>query len=143
MLIRRRKSWEISENRVTPDAAFMNRRSLMKAAGIGALSIAGGGILAPRGMTDAMAQTANANAGLASTADLYPAPLNGAIREAGRAITDETVNTTYNNFYEFGSHKQIWKAAQELQLDPWNVQIDGLVEEPMTIGAEDLIRKMP
>ncbi|MEO0497448.1 MAG: protein-methionine-sulfoxide reductase catalytic subunit MsrP [Pseudomonadota bacterium] len=140
MLIRHRKSCEISENRVTADAVYLNRRSLMKAAGIGALSIAGGSLMTPR---PAHAQMADANAGLASTGDLYPAPLNEGIREAGRALTDESVATTYNNFYEFGSHKQIWKAAQALQLDPWNVQIDGLVEEPMTIGAEDLIRKMP
>ena len=31
-----------------------------------------------------------------------------------RPITDETINTTYNNFYEFGSSKTISRAARAL-----------------------------
>ena len=33
-------------------------------------------------------------------------------------LSDEKLVTTYNNFYEFGSHKQIWQAAQALQVRP-------------------------
>jgi sulfoxide reductase catalytic subunit YedY len=146
MLIRRKKSWELPESKATPEAAFLNRRQIMKAAGIGALGIAGAGIGGNRffgdGM-DAMAQTADPNMGLVSTSDLYPATRNQGILDPGRDITDETVNTSYNNFYEFGSHKQIWKAAQALKVTPWDVMIDGLVEKPMKIGIEDLVRKMP
>ena len=77
-----------------------------------------------------------------ATADLYPAGRNGQYT-IGRDITPESINSTFNNFYEFGSQKQIWKAAQALETDPWDIQVDGLVEEPFTIGFDDLVRKMP
>ena len=143
MFIRRRKSWEISENSTTSESAFLNRRQIIKAAGLGAI---GAGIgVGSQGLfeMDAHAQAAGGNAGLESLTDLFPAKTNPAFADAGRAVTDEIVNTTYNNFYEFASHKQIWKAAQKLELSPWDVVIDGDVEEPITIGVEDLIRKMP
>ena len=46
-----------------------------------------------------------------------------------REITDEEEATTYTNFYEFGSSKNIWRAAKRLKPDPWAVSIDGMVEE--------------
>ena len=48
----------------------------------------------------------------------------------------------YNNFYEFGSHKQIASAAQALKIRPWEVQIDGLCDNPQTIGIDDLLKKV-
>ena len=60
-----------------------------------------------------------------------------------RPSTPEAVNTTYNNLYEFGYHKEINTAAQALRLRPWTVKIDGLVEKPFEIGIDDLIRRMP
>ena len=145
MFIRRKKSWEISENRATDESAFLNRRQLMKAAGLGAIGAGmGGSAYSIFGMNDASAQVANGNAGLGAIKDLFPAKKNTAYDDiVGREITDEIVNSTYNNFYEFASHKQIWKAAQKLELSPWDVMIDGEVEEPIKIGVEDLIRKMP
>ena len=58
-----------------------------------------------------------------------------------RDITPEDDATTYANFYEFGSSKNIWKRAQKLVTDPWMVTIDGLVETEMQLDAEDLIAK--
>src|SRR5205814_7701017 len=46
-------------------------------------------------------------------------------------------------YYEFGSQKTISSAAQELKIRPWNVVLDGMVEKPLTIGFDDLVRKMP
>jgi methionine sulfoxide reductase catalytic subunit len=58
-------------------------------------------------------------------------------------LSDEQLVTTYNNFYEFGSHKQIWKAAQALQVRPWTVTLGGMVEQEQTLDVDDLLRKMP
>ncbi|EFK97217.1 oxidoreductase molybdopterin binding, partial [sediment metagenome] len=63
--------------------------------------------------------------------------------ELDRPLTDQALATTYNNFYEFGSHKNISMAAQALRLRPWTVTIDGMVEEEIVMDAEDLIRRMP
>ncbi len=51
--------------------------------------------------------------------------------------------TTYNNFYEFGSHKKISQAAQALKIRPWTVRVDGMVETEMEIDIDDLVRRMP
>lgn len=125
MLIRRRKGWEIPESQATPEAVFLNRRKLLL--GLGAAGIAGAA------WTPARAHTAS---------ELYPAKRNPAFA-LGRDMTEEKIATTYNNFYEFGSHKRIADAAQKLSLRPWEVKIDGMVAKEITIDAEELIRKMP
>jgi sulfoxide reductase catalytic subunit YedY len=60
-----------------------------------------------------------------------------------RPITGEELATTYNNFYEFGSSKNIWREAQDLPIRPWTVAIGGQVEEPFEIGIDELLARMP
>jgi sulfoxide reductase catalytic subunit YedY len=127
MLTRSRRRWELPESAATPESLFLRRRELVAALGLAPL-VAGA------------ARRALADDGIA--AELYPAPRNERFT-LDRPLTDEAVATTYNNFYEFGSHKQIWRAAQALELRPWTVTIDGLVEAPLTLDADELIRKMP
>lgn len=101
------------------------------------MGLGGLGLAVSFGLPPSSAETRDS-----ATADLYPAGRNGQYT-IGRDITPESINSTFNNFYEFGSQKQIWKAAQALETDPWDIQVDGLVEEPFTIGFDDLVRKMP
>ena len=79
------------------------------------------------------------------TADLYPVERNPTYTLDDRfpEPTPEKLATTYNNFYEFGSHKQISEAAQALEIRPWTVIIDGYVEEAKKVDVDDLIRQMP
>jgi len=128
MLIKCKPGWAVPESQATPEHVFLNRRAFMAAGGA---SIAGS--LLPAGL--ARAQEAD------PTADLYPAPRNEAF-ELDRDLTPEKYNLAFNNFYEFGSHKQIANAAQDLKIRPWEVKIDGEVETEMTLGIDDLIRKM-
>ncbi len=132
MLLKRRRAWENPESRATDEAVYWRRRDLAKLIAAGPILLASGGC-----MEDAVADE---EPGVAQ--DLYPARRNDAYR-LDRPISDEKLVTTYNNFYEFGSHKQIWKAAQKLALKPWQVRIDGLVERELTIDAEELVRRMP
>jgi sulfoxide reductase catalytic subunit YedY len=130
MLTRTRRAWELPERLATPEGVYLRRRELLA-------GLAAGPVLLGVGCAPA---TANEEAPIAP--ELYPAERN-ATYTVDRAITDEEIATRYNNFYEFGSHKQIWKDAQALKLRPWQVAIDGLVERPMTLDVEELIRKMP
>jgi len=133
MLIKVKRGWEIPENAVTDEAAFRNRRTLVKALAAGPIALAGAGLPG----------AARAAAGEEDpTADLYPVQRNEAYT-LDRPLTPEEDATSYNNFYEFGSHKQIKRAAQKMPLRPWDVVIDGMVEKEMTISVDDLIRKMP
>ena len=59
-----------------------------------------------------------------------------------RPLTDEKYATTYNNYYEFGSSKNIWRSAQKLSTDPWKITIDGLVEKEIEIDFRDLLEKL-
>jgi len=137
-----RPRWALPENAATPEDTFRNRRAILKAAGIGALAA---GAIAPAraNWLDRMlgADAPAPDDEVDPTADLYPAPRNAAY-VVDRPITDETLATTYNNFYEFGSHKRIYRAAQELSIRPWQVRIDGMVEAEQTLGIDDLIRRM-
>lgn len=75
------------------------------------------------------------------SAGLYPAPRNEAFK-LDREVTPERLSARYNNFYEFGSHKQIAEAAQALKIRPWEVVIDGLCDNPQTIAIDDLLKKV-
>src|SRR5207248_2831690 len=59
-----------------------------------------------------------------------------------RPVTDEKYPTTYNNFYEFGPDKTVWREAQALKLRPWTIKIDGMVEQPLTLDIDDLLKKV-
>jgi sulfoxide reductase catalytic subunit YedY len=126
MFVHRRKGWEIPERFATPESVYLNRREILAAGGFGLAAAALPGL--------ASAQTD-------PTADLYPAPRNSKYA-IERPITPESVNTNYNNFYEFGTHKGIAAAAEALPTRPWEVKIDGLVEKEMVLGVDDLIRRM-
>lgn len=125
MLTRSKPTWEIPESEATPEADFLNRRELCK-------TIAAGSILAAGSVPLIGAGTASAAAPADPSAGLYPAKRNEAYT-LDREITPEKIATTYNNFYEFGSHKNIWKAAQKLETRPWTVTIDGMVEKEQKV----------
>ena len=127
MIVRSKRGWELPEREATPEHRFLRRRELVKA-------LAAGPILAASGLGLAGAA--------AAATGLYPAKRNPRYA-LDRPVTDEKIVTTYNNFFEFGSHKQIWKAAQRLKVRPWTVTVDGMVEKPFTIDADALIRKLP
>jgi DMSO/TMAO reductase YedYZ molybdopterin-dependent catalytic subunit len=76
------------------------------------------------------------------SASLYPVKRNPKY-SVERPITDAKYSTNYNNFYEYGAEKDIAEAAQQLKIRPWTVTIDGMVEKPMTIAIDDLLKQMP
>ena len=134
MLVKLRRGWEIPESEATPEAVFRNRRNLLKAMGLGAMAAAAMGDGAMKG---ALAAAAAAD----PSAALYPAKRNDKYK-LDRAITDEKLVETYNNFYEYGSQKTIAGDAQALRIRPWTVTIDGMVEKPMQLGIDDLLKRV-
>jgi methionine sulfoxide reductase catalytic subunit len=130
VLIRSKRSWEIPEAQATPEHVFLNRRVLL-ASGAAWLGV---GLIGGTAPTVAQADD--------PTRDLYPARRNETFR-LDRPVTEERYAADYNNFYEFGSSKSVAAAARALRTRPWTVSVDGLVEAPLTIGIDDLIRRMP
>jgi sulfoxide reductase catalytic subunit YedY len=115
MHIRKRLGWEISESRVTPEHFVLGRRA--------AVAGAAAGVAIPR---LGMAQGAPRNAKF----------------DGGRPITPEQDVTTYNNFYEFGTDKSIYRAAQRMPVSPWQIKIGGMVEKPRTVDFDDLLKQV-
>jgi len=134
MLIKRRRGWELAEREATPESVFLNRRSLIKAAGLGSVLAATAPFARALGAEEPAAP-ADPSAGL------YPAKRNEAYT-LDRPVTDERYSTTYNNFYEFGQDKDIVEEAQALKTRPWQIKIDGLVEKEQTLGIDDLLKQV-
>ena len=132
MNVIRRRGWDMPERLATPEHLAFSRRSLL-AGGVSALALAPYAARAQR--------VSDLDKLPDPTADLYPAKRNEKYT-LDRPITDEKINGNYNNFYEFNSSKSVAAQAQALPIRPWMVKIDGLVEKPMEIGIDELIRKM-
>jgi sulfoxide reductase catalytic subunit YedY len=131
MLIKRKRGWEMRESEATPEAVFHDRRRVVAAMGFGALIAAAG----------AAGEAALAAGAADPSAELYPAKRNERYT-LDRPITDEKLSTAYNNFYEYGSQKTIAEDAQKLPIRPWTVTIDGMVEKPMQLGIDDLLKRV-
>jgi len=123
-----RRGWEIPESCATPEHLFFNRRAFLAATA--ALSLTPGTAMAQR-----VADLPDPSAGL------YPAKRNEKYA-LDRPVTDEKINTSYNNFYEFGTSKNVVRYAQALKLRPWSIKIDGMVEKEQVIDIDDLLKKV-
>jgi sulfoxide reductase catalytic subunit YedY len=135
MLIKRRKGWEIPESQATPEQIFRDRRAILAGLGLGSIALGVGAL--------GLGPVARAGEDAADpSAALYPAKQNPTY-VLDRPVTKEELATKYNNFYEYGSQKQIWQAAQELKVRPWTVAIDGMVEKPFTVDVDTLLKAMP
>ena len=109
---------DISENEITDESIYNNRRKFMKtAAGIGIAAVSGLPIV-----------QANAK----SVVSPY---------FTDEKPTDYKDITTYCNFYEFGTGKSDpAKNAHTLVTSPWDVLVEGECENPGKYNLEDLLK---
>ena len=127
-----RRPWDLPQRLATPEHLVFDRRAVL-IGGASALAALPGAALAQR-VSD-LDKIPDPSAGL------YPAKRNETYK-LDRSITDEKINEHYNNFYEYGTYKDVFAAAQQLQIRPWTIKIDGMVEKPIEIGIDDLMKKM-
>ena len=108
------KKYKHSE--ITPEQIYNKRRKFIKSIGLGVSSIS-----------------------------LSSIPfLNNAYSENKTNLTTYEDITTYNNYYEFGTGKgDPYKHSQEFITKPWNISIEGEVEKPITLSAEEIISLYP
>lgn len=129
MRYHRRKGWEIAAGQMTPEHLFLNRRAMMSG-GAALATLAASGLRSP---AQAAAEEVD------GTASLYPAKRNETYK-LDRDVTPEKITSNYNNFYEFSTSKHL--SADPLKLRPWTVTIDGMVEKPLQLGIEDLVKSI-
>jgi sulfoxide reductase catalytic subunit YedY len=143
------RPWELPETLATPEHIYLDRRKVLAALGLGTLSMAlpawartgpkpQGGSMA--GGTSSKTAPALGNA----YADLFPAKRNGNYGLGDRPLTAEDTAGSYNNFYEFSTDKEkVWKLAQGYPVDPWKIEVTGLVKKPRTLDLDDLMKHFP
>ena len=130
MYIQKKPRWQIKENQVTNEQLYLNRRKFIK----NSSSILGSTVLLYNFLGKYLSATQkNENYLKFQINKKYQNLLD---------ITPENLSTKYNNFFEFGSTKNIWKEAQKLETENWKLKITGLVEKPLTFEVEDLINKL-
>ena len=132
------KGWEIPENQVTSESNYINRRKFIKD-----LGLASAGTLL-FSTSNACAQGSGLERQLEPFRAQTLAAENNANFTVERQMTDEVVAATYNNYYEFTTSKStVWKKVEKFKTRPWEIEISGLVEKPMTLDVDDLIKQMP
>lgn len=127
MNILKKESWKISENMVTAEKVYHDRRRLMKIA-----AVTSAGMILPSSL---------------EAAKTYPGKslsFSKNTQYQKLSATPYEKITSYNNFYEFSLSKDgPAKLAHTLKPEPWTIEITGEVERPMTIDMMDIISKYP
>ncbi len=148
--IRIPKSWEIRDRRPTPEGIYLDRRQVLRNLGLGLGAAAIG--WSPRshaqssgGKTvDGELDPSFARPALGTRfADRFPAPRSDAHRGfSDREQTPETIGSRYNNFYEFTTDKdRVWEAAQGFSVEPWKIEVSGLVKRKRVIDLDDIFTR--
>ncbi|MFC3051751.1 protein-methionine-sulfoxide reductase catalytic subunit MsrP [Kordiimonas pumila] len=126
MLIKHRENWHASENEVTSEQHYLNRRHFIRSAT--------GGVLAATAL--GVSQTVFAR----ENRTLQPLTYSKTAYNPGEDLTPEDAITSYNNFYEFGLDKSNpSENAWRLEPKPWSVKVSGMVDAPGDYAFEDLI----
>ena len=142
MLIKRNKASDISENNVTPEEVYLNRRTIIKSLGYAGLSLAG------------VTGTASAKAGifdfLKGDSSSDPKPTKQVKLKYSKdknedlVVTPEIKVTTHNNFYEFGANKfDPAEKSKGFKTEPWTLEVEGEVAKPGKLDVWELIHKEP
>ena len=124
MFLKKNKVWNLKESSITSESVFNSRRKIIKNLAIGSLVVPSASLIP-----------------FTAFSSFYP-PITNNFYKVDRDLTKESLATTYTNFYEFGSSKNIWRRAAQLKTDPWLLTIDGLVNKPLTIDVNDLLKKI-
>ncbi len=123
------KSEPIRSSEITPKQVYLSRRDFMNAATIAA---------------SAALLAACAPSAADEIQNLRPVPSSTAADELGSIVNRYEDITQYNNYYEFTVDKQlVAEEAKGFRVQPWTVEVGGLVNQPKTFGMEDLLKLLP
>ncbi len=112
------KLHKFKSSEVTPESFYINRRKFLKKMGI----VTGTALTSQNIITSALSYTP----------------------ETERKITPYKFVTTYNNYYEFGTSKSDpHKNSQDFITKPWDIKIDGEVENEITLSVEEIKNMIP
>lgn len=143
MIIKNLKSHEIKECETTPEDIYKQRRKFLKTTAL--TGILGADFLfSPK----LLAQQSDKNHNKTQDKENFTSDENLTFVQNKKyelsPITPYSKASTFNNFYEFGMRKEDpAKYAHNMQTHPWNVNIKGEVNQPITLGIEDIFKRFP
>ncbi len=109
---------KFKSSEITPENFYINRRQFLKKMGI----VTGTAFASQNIITSALSYTP----------------------ETERKITPYKFATTYNNYYEFGTSKSDpHKNSKDFITKPWDIKIDGEVENEITLSVEEIKNMIP
>ncbi|TRX57452.1 protein-methionine-sulfoxide reductase catalytic subunit MsrP [Thalassomonas sp. M1454] len=131
MLIKIKRNNELTENDVTDESVYKERRKLLKGLGFAGAST----LLAGTGLSlNALAKDSDSSF---KTTPLKFTKTNA--KQITDKLTPEAKVISHNNFYEFGAKKdQPIEYAKNFKVDPWQLKITGEVNKPFTLDYEQL-----
>ncbi len=147
MLIKRKSDIHIPSSEITPKHVWLSRRDFMK--GMGA--IAGAGLLTACRPERPPEQSAVATS-VPDPQGSAPSEVvdSDAAIEQVRTTTDELGDplnsyqdiVSYNNYYEFTTDKSgVASLSENFVTNPWQIEVDGLVNNPGVYDVSDLLTK--
>jgi len=108
---------KILSSEITPEHIYQNRRSFIKSAAAGTASLMLGSFFS-------LSASSNTS--------------------SSEKLTSYKDITTYNNYYEFGTDKEDpSKNSTKFKTSPWNLTIEGEVEQTKTFSYEQIIKNFP
>lgn len=141
MLIKIRKKSDIKESQLTDQSVYKNRRVVIKALGLSALSIPLASS-AQAGLFDIFSDKEKADKSDLTFKRNELIHSKNSHFQSLTPVTPEEKILQYNNFYEFGTGKgDPFSFSQQFKVDPWQLVIDGLVDKPITLNYEDLLSR--
>lgn len=115
---------------ITDESAYQNRRKFLKGV------MLAGSVTATSLLYRQL--TSSARRREASDSTTQSAPVD---EPTGEQLTAYEDITNYNNFYEFSTNKQaVASKARNFVVDPWSVEVEGLVHKPRTFSMDDLLK---
>ncbi|WP_299022022.1 protein-methionine-sulfoxide reductase catalytic subunit MsrP [uncultured Photobacterium sp.] len=135
MLIKKTPSWTLNDNEATPESVYLQRRDILKKLGITLVGLPVA-TQANAGLFDAFTsgkkvETKDSRRSLITRPSHYS--------DNQLSLTPENKILQYNNFYEFGTDKSDPAVrAGNFKTNPWNIEVGGLVNKPLTLGYEDI-----
>ncbi|WP_325894585.1 protein-methionine-sulfoxide reductase catalytic subunit MsrP [Grimontia sp. NTOU-MAR1] len=142
MLIRVPKKSEIKENELTPESVYKSRREILKKLGVVTASLP----FAAQSQANIFGIFGGKDDKAVDGTTFVRSPLVAEKTPYGKGLetTPESKVLTYNNFYEFGTGKgDPVENSQNFVVNPWTLVVDGLVNKPMKLSYDDLLKKFP
>jgi sulfoxide reductase catalytic subunit YedY len=140
MIIRVRTPSQVSSSQITPESAYLKRRTLLRTMGMlgaGAIMPVASGAYGDAIAYEAVAERRDAPEFLRQKIGARMTTAN----TTGEAITPYKDVTQYNNFYEFGFEKSDpFNNAQRFRTEPWTVEIGGACARPGKYTLEDILK---